>query len=140
MPSKTHQMLIGLISRKMRERGYLPVAYDGKGYELNGQEVRLPPKIKRHRPDVIGINLSTKTLCVGEAKTAGDLSSARTREQFLDYSDIIGKTSGRRAELIIGISKTAEPALLCLLASLRLDRHTNVCCIYLPEELVENDS
>jgi hypothetical protein len=132
-------MLIGLIGRKMYEKGYLPVAFDGKNYVLRGENVHIPPKIGRHRPDIIGINLKTKVLCIGEAKTASDLSSERTREQFSDYANIMGATSKQRFELIIGIPKNAESALLKLVSNLELNKFPNVSYIVLPEELVEND-
>lgn len=138
MPSKMHQMLIDLIGRKMHDKGYIPVAYDGKNYSLHGENVPIPMKIGRHRPDVIGINIETKVLCIGEAKTASDLSSERTREQFSDYANIIGFTSGQKFELIIGIPLRAESALLKLMSDLSLNGIKNVSYILLPEELIEN--
>jgi hypothetical protein len=139
MPSKMHQMLVDLIGRKMYDRGYIPVAFDGKKYVANGEKVPIPLKIGRHRPDIIGINIKTKILCIGEAKTASDLSSERTREQLSDYANIIGFTSGQKFELIIGIPTRAESALLKLMSSLSLNGLSNVSYILLPEELVETD-
>lgn len=123
----------------MHDKGYIPVAYDGKNYLVDGENIPIPPKIGRHRPDVIGINIETKVLCIGEAKTTSDLSSGRTREQFSDYANIIGFTSGQKFELIIGIPTMAESALLKLMPSLSLNGLKNVSYILLPEELVEND-
>lgn len=134
-----HQMLVDLIGRKMQEKGYVPVAFDGRNYVIHGEQVRIPPRIGRHRPDTIGINIETKVLCIGEAKTASDLLSERTKEQFLDYANIIGFTSGQKFELIIGIPMRAENALLKLMSSLSLNGLRNVSYILLPEELVEID-
>lgn len=139
MPSKMHQMLVDLIGRKMHEKGYIPVAFDGRNYVAHGEQVHIPPRIGRHRPDVIGINIKTKVLCIGEAKTASDLSSERTREQLSDYANIMGITSRQRFELIIGIPKSAESALLTLMSRLVLKELPNVSYILLPEELVEGD-
>lgn len=139
MPSKMHQMLVDLIGRKMYEKGYIPVAFDGRNYVVHGEEVHIPPRINRHRPDVIGINIETKVLCIGEAKTASDLSSERTREQLSDYANIIGFTSRQKFELIIGIPKNAENVLMRLMSSLALKGLPNVSYIVLPEELVESD-
>lgn len=130
-------MLVDLISRKMHDKGYSTVAFDGENYLFYGEKVPLPPKIGRHRPDIIGINIETKVLCIGEAKTGSDLSSQRTREQFSDYANIIGFTSGQKFELIIGIPLSAESALLKLLPNLSLDGLKNISYILLPEELVE---
>lgn len=138
MPSKLHQMLVDLIGRKMHDKGFTPVAYDGKNYLIHGENVPIPPKIGRHRPDIIGINIRTKVLCIGEAKTSSDLSSERTRQQFSDYANIIGYTSGQKFELIIGIPLRAESTLLKLMSDLSLNGIKNVSYILLPEELVEN--
>lgn len=132
-------MLVDLIGRKMREEGYAPVAYDGQYYTFHGEAVHVPPRIGRHRPDVIGINMETKVLCIGEAKTGDDLLSERTREQLLDYSNIVGATSGLRFELIIGVPRNEESILLRLMVDLGLEKLTNVSYIVLPEELVETD-
>jgi len=137
MPSRMHKMLVDLINRKMYEKGYIPVAFDGRNYVIEGEMVHIPPKVGRHRPDVIGINIKTKVMCIGEAKTASDLSSERTKEQLLDYANIVGITSGQKFELIIGIPEGAESALLRLLSSMKLDRLPNISYILLPEELVD---
>lgn len=139
MPSKMHQMLIGLINRKMLEKGYLPVAYDGWKYSINNSIIHIPPKIGRHRPDIVGIHPDTRVICIGEAKTLNDLSSKRTKEQFIDYANIIGYSSKEKFELIIGIPFSAENYLLQLLLRLALDKLSNISYIILPEELVEDD-
>lgn len=137
MPSKMHKMLVDLIGRKMYEQGYLPVAFDGKNYVIQGEQVHVPPTIGRHRPDVIGINRNTKVLCIGEAKSKNDLFSERTKEQLLDYSNVIGFTSRQKFQLIIGIPQNAENYLLRLMSNLSIDGLQNVSYIVLPEELVE---
>ncbi len=139
MPSKAHRMLVDLIARKMRDDGYLPVAYDGRNLVLEGQIIHIPPRVGRHRPDVIGINPSTRSLCIGEAKTSEDLRSKRTQEQLLDYSKIIGRSSGQIADLIIGVTKDAEASLTKILAELGLSNSLNVKYIVLPEELVDDE-
>ena len=139
MPSKMHRMLVDLISRKMHDKGYIPVAFDGKYYIAHNEKVVIPPKIGKHRPDVIGINIETKVLCIGEAKTASDLSSERTKRQFSEYANIIGFTSKQKFELIIGIPMRAESSLLTLMSSLSLRSHKNISYILLPEELVETE-
>ena len=139
MPSKIHKMLVDLIGRKMHESGYIPVAFDGKHYIIQGEKVHIPPKIGRHRPDVIGIDIDTKVICIGEAKSGNDLFSKRTKEQLLDYSNIFGFTSKQKFELIIGIPQKAESDLLRLLSNLSLKALPNVSYILLPEELVETD-
>lgn len=139
MPSKMHKMLIDLISRKMVEKGYFPVAFDGKYFILQNEQINIPPKIGRHRPDVLGINPKTKRICIGEAKTTNDLISPRSREQLIDYSNIIGQSSQERFELIIGIPQSGMNILQSLLKGLGLINLSNISYIILPEELVDID-
>ena len=138
MATKLHQMLIGLIGRKMREKGYEIVAFDGNEYLFDGQKLNLPLQIKRHRPDIIGIKFETKEICIGEAKSINDLLSKRTSEQILDYSIAKGFSSGKNAEIILGIPKSAESDLIKLLIKLDLINKTFISYVWLPEELVEN--
>lgn len=139
MPSKAHQMIIGLIGRKIKEKGYSIVAFDGKEYLFNGEALKLPMVIKRHRPDIIGYNSKTKSICIGEAKTGNDLFSIRTIEQLEDYSNIKQKTTDKFIEVIIGILKSSELDLLKLINKLSLSKNENVSYVWLPDELVNND-
>lgn len=138
MPTKLHQMLVGLIARKMRERGYHIVAFDGNEYLFDGQKLNVPPQIKRHRPDIVGFNFETKEVCVGEAKTRGDLFSESTREQLLDYSTSKQFSSGKHIEVILGIPRSAEKDLIKLLERLNLFGENFISYVWLPEELVDN--
>ena len=138
MPTKLHQMIVGLIGRKMREKGYDIVAFDGNEYLFDGQKINIPPSIKRHRPDIVGFKFETKKICVGEAKTSKDLFSKRTKEQLLDYSNIKGLSTGKHIEIILGIPKSAEGDLLRLLSELNLFERDFISYIWLPEELVDN--
>lgn len=138
MPTRLHQMLIGLITRRMNENGFYIVACDGNDYYCNGENIRLPPAIIRHRPDILGYNFETKSVCIGEAKTHEDLKSKRTREQLLDFSNIISRSSSLPTELIIGIPKESENDLLELLQELKLLNHKNISYVWMPKELCED--
>lgn len=138
MPTKLHQMIVGLIGRKMREKGYDIVAFDGNEYLFDGQKINIPPSIKRHRPDIVGFKFETKEICVGEAKTSKDLFSKRTKEQVLDYSNIKGLSTGKHIEIILGIPKSVEGDLIRLLSELNLFEKDFISYIWLPEELVDN--
>lgn len=140
MPKKLHQMIVGLIGRKMREKGYDIVAFDGNEYLFDGQKINIPPSAKRHRPDIVGFKFETKEICVGEAKTSKDLFSKRTKEQLLDYSNIKGLSTGKHIEIILGIPKSAEGDLIRLLSELNLFEKDFISYIWLPEELVDNGS
>jgi len=137
MPSKFHQMIVGLIGRKMREKGYSIVAFDGDEYLFDGQKLNIPFVIKRHKPDIIGFKYDTREICVGEAKTREDLFSKRTREQLLDYSMAKSLTSGKNIEIIVGIPKSAEKDFSKILKGLDLDGKEYISLICLPEDLIE---
>lgn len=138
MPTKMHQMIVGLIGRKMRENGYDIVAFDGNEYLFDGQKLNIPITIERHRPDIVGFKFETKEICVGEAKTGEDLFSKRTKEQLLDYSSTTGLSTGKHIEIILGIPKSAEEGLIKLLRELNLLEKDFISYIWLPEELADN--
>jgi hypothetical protein len=131
-------MLVGLIARKMHEKGYEIVAFDGNEYLFDGQKLNVPPKIKRHRPDIVGFNFETKEVCIGEAKTREDLLSQRTEEQLLDYSATKQISTDRPIEVILGIPMAAEKDLIELIKRLNLSGKNFISYIWLPEELVDN--
>ena len=87
MASKSHQLIAGLVVRKMRIKGYEIVSFDGNESLISTISLDAPPTIKRHKPDIIGINIKDKKICIGEAKTDSDLSSRRTKEQFVERSN-----------------------------------------------------
>ena len=133
--SRSHQLILGLIVRKMREKGYLVVSFEGNESLIGDLSLDATKKINRHKPDLIGINLRDKRICIGEAKTSSDLSSKRTKEQFLDFSCLITK-SQKLCELIIGIPKSSEKELLELLNKLELSNKLNVSYIWMPDNLL----
>ena len=83
MSSKVHQFIADLIVRRMNLEGYEVVSFEGTS-EAEQIKLKLPPKIRRHRPDLIGIK--PKSLAIGEAKTANDLT-IRTKEQLQDFTN-----------------------------------------------------
>ena len=133
-------MLVDLIGRKMREKGYTIVAMEGNYLgSWEKEEMPIPWTISRHRPDLLGIQINTKKICIGEAKTSNDLFSKRTADQFSDFSNIVGRTSREKAELIIGIPLLARDKLLHLLKSLSVPLD-DVSIVILPEELVGDEN
>ena len=119
----------------MRLGGYEVVSFDGNEGLIANISLNVPPIIKKHRPDVIGINIRNKKICIGEAKTDSDLSSKRTREQFRDYSNLITK-SGNLCELIIGIPRSSEKKLRKILLYLDLIGKNNISYVWMPDELL----
>lgn len=140
MATRIHKMLVDLVARKMREKGYTIVAIESNLLRLpDGEKMPIPWKIRRHRPDVIGIEVKSKKICIGEAKTADDLFSKRTAAQLSDFADIIGKSSGERTELVIGVPLHSRDILLRLLERMNLSTE-NISIMLLPEELAYNEN
>lgn len=138
MPSKMHKMLVDLISRKMIEKGYIIVASEGNYFPLKNEfNIKLPPKIIRHRPDVIGIDPDEKRICIGEAKTHSDLFSARTIEQFVDFSNVTNNATKKEIELFIGIPLRSRELLSEIFRKNGIS-NKNIDIVYLPEELVDD--
>lgn len=138
MASKIHQKISGLIIRKMRQKRYEIVSFDGREKIVEDINLRIPPTVVRHRPDIIGINLANGKLCIGEAKTAADLATIRTQEQFLDFSKVITK-EGDSVELIIGIPQSGEADLIALLKKLNLSSKPNVSYVWIPDNLLDEE-
>lgn len=104
MASKAHQFIADLLAQRMRLDGYEVVSFDG--YSETENELKyLPPTIKRHRPDLIG--LKKGHLVIGEAKTAGDIGM-RTNEQIEDYVDCNKKTKETKLEIYLGVPLSVE--------------------------------
>ena len=137
MVSEAHQLIAGLVARKMRSKGYEIVSFDGKESIIGNILLDAPQTIKRHKPDLIGIKIKDRRLCIGEAKTDSDLNSKRTKEQFIDFSHLLTK-SNKICELIIGIPKSSEEKLIGILKELNLFNKPNISYIWMPDEFLED--
>lgn len=137
MASKIHQFILSLIVRKMKLEGYEIIAYDGDYSKIENMALKIPFKIMRHRPDIIGISLDKSKICIGEAKTDSDLRSDRTKEEFVDFASI-GDTIGKSIKLIIGIPKSSNLLLFKIINELKLQNKNNIEYIIVPEELFAN--
>lgn len=138
MTSRAHQLIIGLIARKMRAKGYEIVSFDGNESLITDISMDAPLTLKRHRPDIIGIDIKNKKICIGEAKTDSDLASKRTKEQFIDYSNLSTKL-GNLCELIIGIPQSSESKLKEILLDLGLVEKSNISFIWMPDEFLSGN-
>jgi len=138
MASKAHQLILGVIARRMRINGFEIVFFDGKSAMVSTTKLPIPPAIKKHRPDIIGINVSSKGICIGEAKTDLDLFSKRTKRQFTDYGNLFSK-SNNLCSLIIGIPESSEGKLKELLKELDLLYKENISYIWIPDEFLNSE-
>jgi len=136
MASIGHQLILGLVARSMRQKGYEIVSFDGNEALIGDAHLKVPPAIRRHRPDAIGVNLQSGRICIGEAKTSRDLHSGRTKEQFTDYSSLLLNNADQLFELVIGIPKSSESKLRQMLETLGIDKNPNVSYVWMPDEFL----
>ncbi len=135
MAKDKHQFILGLIVRKMREEGIKIYNVDGIYGGLFGEKLPLPPKILRHRPDIIGIRANGQ-ICIGEAKTESDILNTRTFEQLQDYTSI--DLNGIKCDVFIGIPKSARYIFDKQLKKLGLSPCNNLHILYIPDELINS--
>lgn len=133
MAGKKHQFILGLIIKKIREDGFTIISIDGNCSGSFGNKTQLPPKIMRHRPDVIAIK-ENGSICIGEAKTDEDINSTRTYEQLIDYTNT--EINGRRCNVILGVPKSSMDVFKKYLYKNRLIENENFFVLYVPDEII----
>jgi hypothetical protein len=97
------------------------------------KKFKLPPKIVRHRPDVIGVN-DKGFICIGEAKTKGDIFNNRTRAELFDFSNYV--FNEQKCLLIIGIPKSSKDDLYKILNELGIQSYDNIEILLIPDEII----
>ena len=110
-----HQNLVNALIAAFQSRGYTILKAAVTNYQA-------PEAIGRHEPDVIARD-QQGVLVIGEAKTANDLSSQTSIEQFVDFSNRImsdGPLRGTKIPLHIIVPQNQANALRQVLASLGL--------------------
>ena len=128
MASIQHQFIIDCIIRKMRYLAFEPICFDGKSIVVDS--LKIPPKVIRHRPDIIGVNKYNE-LCIGEAKTANDIHSKRTKEQIIDYNKAGFLT-------VIACPKSCFLELSSLISK-TIPKSGMISILKIPDELIPND-
>ena len=131
MASKVHQFLLGLLIKKVRLAGYRIFFLEGKFVEEN--QLPIPPKILRHRPDALGISVYGQ-VCICESKTNHDINTNRTKEQLIDFSNI--ELNGFLCEVFIAIPKSAEYVLNKVLRDIKLYKKNNIFILKVPDEII----
>jgi len=133
MASNKHQFILGLVIKKMRVSGCKVKYVEGKYIGGISKNFSLPPKIFRHRPDVLGIT-ECGQICIGDAKTDSDIRSIRTKEQIIDYTSII--LNGLPCQVFLGIPFRCKDNLDKFLKDASLYKYSYLNIIYVPEEII----
>jgi len=129
MATRAHQFIADLLAQRMRLDGYEVVSFDG--YSETEGDLKLPPTIKRHRPDLIG--LKKGFLVIGEAKTAGDIG-ARTREQIEDYVDCAKNIKETKLIIYLGVPLSAKNQVKKIVENVRGNNY--VVTLGVPDRLL----
>ncbi len=138
MPSNTHRIIATLLAKKIRNEGYHVVCFDDNPKDVSDLKLYMPPKIVRHRPDVVGVDPESGNLIIGEAKSSKDLSSKRTKEQLLDFSKSKINDS-ESIRLIVGIPLSCEKKLEKILSQQGLLDRKNIDILKIPDRLLPNE-
>ena len=133
MAGRQHQFILGLVIKQMRQYGCEITHIDGCYRGKQREQVPLPPRVMHHRPDAIGIT-ATGQICFGDAKTEGDIRSARTREQILDFLTV--ELNGTLCEVFIGVPSRAKGDTVKMLRELGITEHEHLHLISVPEEII----
>lgn len=139
MRTKAHDVITACVVRKMREQGYEIVGLDSDHTLVDVAKFPVPEALYTHRPDVLGINLETEEICIGEAKTANDLSSKRTKTQLVEFAAMKSK-DGRSCKVVLGVPESGETELKRLLSELGLTKAPNLSYLIVPDVLVSDEA
>lgn len=135
MAGNRHQFIVGLVIKKMREVGATVYGIDGNYPGLFGEKISLPPQILRHRPDAIGVRADGQ-VCIGEAKTEGDILNSRTYEQLQDFSSV--ELNGKLCEVFVGVPQTGEDLFSRSLERWGLKGSQNIHVLIVPDEIIND--
>ena len=133
MPSNEHQFIMGLVIKKMQDEGCKIAAIEGRYPGLLCETRPLPPQVTRHRPDAIGIGQGQR-IYIGEAKTANDVTSRRTREQLNDFTSV--QVNGNYCQVWVGLPESSRGAFDRMLRDEGLDQCENLQVLYIPDVII----
>lgn len=136
MASEQHDFIVALIARKVRTYGFEIVYQDGRTQNTDVKKLEIPPKIIHHKPDIVGKRDETE-FCIGEAKTKNDIFSERTKNQIIDFLEIVKTDPSNR--LIIGVPTSAIEDLKRVLIKLKVYEIKQLEIICVPEVLLPHE-
>lgn len=110
------------------------MALDGRTENFGLENVIQPLPHGRHRPDAVGVSVDGRR-CVGEAKTASDVTAERTREELIDFLD----PKGDYDEVILGYPGSADSAVQRVLRMIGASDCPQLDLIRVPDELLDEN-
>ena len=127
--SKKHDMIVTLIAGHLQRKGFVIKFMEGNHSNVTMKKPEMPPKVKRHRPDVYA--LKGDAIGIGETKTEGDLKSEHTKNQLLDFKEVVRENTNN--VLVMGIPSNAKIELIKLMRQLRITLDEQIIVIEVPE-------
>jgi hypothetical protein len=132
MASDVHKRLVQLLIPRIVGLGYRIVACDQRYPVFMEERPVVPPTISRHSPDIIGARDLDPILCVGEAKTAGDVGSKRSREQLADFAGTPD------CMVIVAVPSSALGLLQSVMSMEGITIGSRFECMAVPDELLQS--
>jgi|ETNmetMinimDraft_2_1059921.scaffolds.fasta_scaffold103896_2 hypothetical protein len=135
MSSKGHDFILEMIQIRMRQMGYNLLSSESHYRDI---KYKIPPTVISHRPDAIGYNSNTNSICVGEAKYYGDLNSDRSQTQIKDF---IGLANDRKRDIniIFGIPLSQEIHFQKILRKNDLELNQKIIILKIPDRLIPQE-
>lgn len=133
MASSDHDFIVALVARKIKSLGFEIIFMEGQYCSPMQVRRRVPPRVVRHRPDVVGAKLDGG-YCIGEAKTNDDIHTPRSHEQLEDYATFLRDSP--RSMLVVGCPHEASWEMTSLMLSCGLHADARVHLLFVPEPLL----
>ncbi|QQN65274.1 hypothetical protein JIR23_05610 [Bradyrhizobium diazoefficiens] len=137
MAGSVHQSLLLWAARRMSADGFIVSGFDGsaeRGGRFNG--LPSPFLLRGRRPDAWGADDNGSLLAFAEAKSAGDIRSSRTLDQFRIFG-AVRTMRGVLCPLYVAVPRESAPALDWALRAAGLASARNVVRIHVPEILLK---
>ena len=116
----------------MKQLGYILVASDSHYFNT---KYAMPPSLVKHRPDSIGYREEDNSVCIGEAKYYGDLSSQRSKTQIKDFINLSAK-SDLKITVVFGIPMSLETEFESLIGRLNIEINERTVILKVPDRLI----
>jgi hypothetical protein len=133
MASSDHDFIVTLVARKISSLGFEIIFIEGQYCSPMRVRRMVPPRVVRHRPDVVGANLDG-SYCIGEAKTKDDIRTARSREQLEDYATFLADYP--LSMLVVGCPHEASWEMTSLMLACGLHKDGRVHLLFVPGPLL----
>jgi hypothetical protein len=133
-----HQTLLLWIARRMQSDGFTVAGFDGVALQAGFWNTLPKPFLLRgRRPDAWGCSCDGLRLAFGEAKTARDILSHRTQDQFRIFGSVRMKASSNPCPLYVAAPREQASVLDEALKRAGMLGVPHLVRIHVPEALLK---